>query len=384
MTSWKLCFIVFCGLLAGCGKFSAQKPLDPVDESFFVKGDGSLNPSSDMLSSSCAQDSSFDACIYSKNPVAQEQSPPNDLNAVRKFGVKVRGLLKTGFLENDWIQVYALNSPRFTLASRAQLKSGTNTGSEVEQFSAYYWSNRVLEYLQARLGSERVPVTGLKIYADDVFTGYSGSNHSLHFEKKPGSAAKALSGEIVIHLLAQSIADELSGKKLFSPDQTKHNSCALDPKGCCTTEIGCAQALGNGFGEYVAAMAFPDSAKVGESVGLSTDGRGGNTGGQSLCGVNRSMVVLSLKTKTEIFNACGGRAVLLGAWYASLWWKLRTQLEAGETGAAQDIDKLFFDHAKAFTSTSTFAEAKAEALSLASNYKGGKYLTAFTNAFSGI
>lgn len=384
MTSSKLCFILFCGLLTACGKFAAQKPLDPVDESFFIKGDGSLNPSSDKLSSNCAQDSSFDACIYLKNPVAQEQSSPADVNAVRKFGVKVRGLSKTGYLENDWIQVFALNSPRFSLASRALLKSGENTSSEVEQFSAYYWSNRALEYLHVRLGAERVPVKDLRIYADDVFTGYSGANHSLHFERKSGLTAKALSGEIVIHLLAQSIADELSGRKLFSPDKTKHNSCALDPKGCCTSEIGCAQALGNGFGEYVAAMAFPDSAKVGESVGLSFGGSGGNTAGQSVCGVNRSLAVLGLKTKTEIYNACNGRAVLLGAWYASLWWKMRTQLEAGEAGAAQDIDRLFFDHAKAFTSTSTFVDAKAEALSLATNYKGGKYLTAFTAAFSGI
>lgn len=384
MTSWKLCFILFCGLLTGCGKFSAQKALDPVDGSFFIKGDGSLNPSSDKISGNCAQDSSFDACIYMKNPVAQEQSSPDDLNAVRRFGVKVRGLSKTGFLENDWIQVYALNSPRFTLASRAQLKSGANQNSEVEQFSAYYWSNRVLEYLQNRLGAERVPVSGLKIYADDVFTGYSSANHSLHFEKKSGSAAKALSGEIVIHLLAQSIADELSGKKLFSPDQSKHNSCALDPKGCCTTEMGCAQALGNGFGEYVAAMAFPESAKIGESVGLSSGGSGGNTAGQSVCGINRSMALLATKTKSEVFNACNGRAVLLGAWYASLWWKMRTQLEAGEAGSAQDIDKLFFDHVKALASTSTFTEAKASALNLATNYKGGKYLTAFTSAFTGI
>jgi hypothetical protein len=377
-----LCFIMASVL--GCSKFSAQKPFDPVDGSFFIKGDGTLHPATDKLSSHCSLDDAFDACIYFKNPVAQEQASPADVNAVRRFGVKVRGLNKTGYLENSWVQVYALNAPRFSLASRALLKSGSDANSEVEQFSAYYWSNRVLEYLQNRVGSDRIPIKGLKIYADDAFTGYSSSNHSLHFEKKSGIVAKALSGEIVIHLLAQAIADELSGKKLFSPDQTKHNSCALDPKGCCTTEMGCAQALGNGFGEYVAAMAFPESAKVGESVGLSAGGSGGNLAGQSVCGLNRSLAALAIKTKTEVYNACSGRAVLLGAWYASLWWKLRTQLEAGEAGTGQDVDILFFDHAKAFTSTSTFMEAKAEALRLAGTYKSGKYLSAVTAALAGI
>jgi hypothetical protein len=382
MTRLILCFVATSVL--GCSKFIAQKPLDPVDGSFFIKGDGTLNPATDKLSSHCAVDSAFDACIYLKNPVAQEQASPADVNAVRRFGVKVRGLDKTGYLENSLVQVYALNAPRFSLASRALLKSGDDANSEVEQFSAYYWSNRALEYLQNRVGSDRIPIKDLKIYADDAFTGYSSSNHSLHLKKKSGLTAKALSGEIVIHLLAQAIADELSGKKLFSPDQTKHNFCALDPKGCCTTEMGCAQALGNGFGEYVAAMAFPDSAKVGESVGLTVGGSGGNLAGQSVCGLNRSLPQLAMKTKTEVYNACGGRAVLLGAWYASLWWKLRTQLEAGEAGAGQDVDILFFDHAKAFTSTSTFAEAKAEALRLAGSYKSGKYLSAFTAALSGI
>lgn len=369
-------------LNSACTKLTAQKATDPVDESFFVRGDGSLNPASDKLSSNCFGDSDFDACIFEKNPVAQEQVAPSDLNSARKFGVKVRGLNRTGYLENSWLQVYGVNSPRFSLSQRGALKNPSGSGSDLEQFSAYYWGNRALEFLDYRMGRERLPITGLKIYADDAFTGYSSANNSIHLEKKPGQLAKALSGEIVIQLIGQVIADNLSGKKLLLRDLSKHNSCALDPKGCCTSELGCAQAIANGFGEYVAAMAFPLSAKVGESVGAGVDGSGGHIAGQSVCGMNRSLAVLAMKTKTEVFNACNGRAVLLGAWYASLWWKLRAQLDAGESGAAVDVDKMFFDHVKGLSSVSTFTEAKAEALRLAADYKAGKYLAAFTSAFS--
>ncbi len=375
-------FLLFIFSLVACSKFDAQKVTDPLDGSFFIKGEGSLNPSSDKISSDCAADAQFDACLFLKNPVAQEKGPvaAADLNSVRRFGVKMRGLNRTGYLENSWFQVYALTTPRFSLAVRSALKAPAADGkSDLEQISAYYWGNRALEYFQSRVGSERIPLRGVKIYPDDAFTGYSSANNSIHLEKKSNQIAKALSGEVVVYLLGQALVDGLSGKKLFTKDLTQHNYCNLDPKGCCTTEMGCAQALGNSFGEYMAAMAFPDTARVGESIGGAIEG-------QKICGLARSLSLLSVKTKTEVFSACppSGRAVLMGAWYASLWWKLRTQLEAGEAGTSADIDKLFFDHAKAFDSTSTFAEAKAEALRLAASYKGGKFLTAFTTAFQGI
>lgn len=378
----KLLLLLATLCTVACTKLESSKPVNPVDAAFFTVGEGARIPSTDVVSLLCFDKSEFDACIYLKNPVAQENAPlsANAYNEKRKFGVKVRGLSPTGYLENPRIAVYSLNSERFTLAHRGQLKSGSfPSGTFLEQFSAYYWSNRVFEHLEARLGAERVNAPQIKIYADDGFSGYVSSQNSVHLERKQGQIAKALNGEVVIHLVAQAIANSLSQRELFKKDLTQHNTCALDPKGCCTTNLGCAQALGNSFGEYVAAIMFPDSAKIGESLA-------NNLTGQKICDVARSLDTLSAKTRAEIFSACApqGRAVLMGAWYASQWWKLRAQAEAQETGASQDIDKLFFDHAKVFKSTSTFADAKAEALRLATDYKGGKFLAAFTTALSGI
>lgn len=362
--------------LSGCTKFTSLK--QPADPSFFMNGEDSLTPSTDKLAAPCFGQSAFDACLYLKNPVAQEKGavPHEQAESKRRFGVKIRGLVPTGFLENSRVQIYALNSPRFTLQSRVDLKT-EGKPEAAAQFSAYYWSNRMFDYLGARVGQERLPLRGLKIYADDAFTGYSAVNGSVHLEKKDNQIAKAFSGEIVVHLTAQAVAHAISGGRLFAKDSTQHNFCALDPKGCCATEMGCAQALGNGFGEYTAAMMFPDSARTGETLSGAIEG-------QKICSIPRDLNSLSARTKTQVFNACDpkGRAVLLGAWYASIWWKLRAQLEAQETGAGADVDKIFFDHAKSFTGQSTFSEAKAAAMSVVLNYKAGKYSAAFTAAFS--
>lgn len=376
MTKRNLVLILMLSAATGCSPFKSDKQL--VDAAFFSSGDTSLNPPTDKLTKKCLGSSEFDACIFAKNPVAQEKGSvtPEQEDSMRLFGVKIRGLAPTGYLENAYLQVHALYSPRFTLQSRGALKTA-GTKNETTQFSAYYWSNRMFDYLGGRVGRERLPLRGLKIYTDDAFTGFSAANNSIHLASKSGEWPRAYSGEVVIHLSAQALAQALSGNRLFGRDDVKHNFCALDPKGCCATELGCAQALANGFGEYTAAMMFPESARVGESVANSFEG-------QKICSMARDLNALSNRTKTQVFVACepAGRAVLMGAWYASIWWKIRKQVEANESGAGADVDKLFFDHARAWTASFDFMEAKNAAMDLVGSYKGGKYAPEFSAAFA--
>ncbi len=370
-------FLIATLATTGCSEMKSSATPDPSSLSFFTDGDGSLTPSSDKLSANCADDSSFDACIFQKNPVAQEQGVVADLNAARKFGVKLRGLATTGFLENDRVRVLTLSTPRASLLERAKLK-GSIAGdvSYVEQASAYYYANLALEFLEKQVGSERLPEGVLKIYADDAFTGYSAMNGSIHLEKKSTRTPKALSGEVVTQLLGQSLASRLSGRQVHAAGSAQHKSCELEARGCCATTMGCSQALLNGFGDYVGAMIFPTSTRLGESLSNSVQG-------QQLCSLRRDLASMITRTRAQVFAACSsqGYAPLMGSWYASLWWRLRGQMEAQEAGGAQDIDKIFFDHARAWTGSYTFADAKAEALRLSALYKGGKYTSAITSAF---
>ncbi|HMN68296.1 MAG TPA: hypothetical protein PKC28_07130 [Bdellovibrionales bacterium] len=329
-----------------------------VSRSFFSPGEGVLSPSTDRLSSDCMANPLFDACVFLKNPVAQERASVSlaDLDGKRRYGVKLRGLAPSGNLENKWFKVLTLDTPRFSLFRRDPLKDSYRAdGSFAEQISAYYWANLTLEYLQAQQGA--AAVRDLKIYADDAFTGFVAKSNSIHLEKTAAQTPRAFSGEVVIQLLGQALAQHLSNHRLVTKNPAQHKVCLSQPKGCCQTNLGCAQALSGAFGDYLAGMVYPSQPRVGETVA-------GDADGQELCGLMRDPLALSSRTKDQIFGACPqatGHAALMGAWYASLWWKLK----ADHPAHAKVIDRVYFDHAKAWTDQSTFAGAKTEAQNLA-------------------
>jgi len=154
-----LLFIMLCG--AGCTGYKAATPVNGLSDSFFSHGDGSLVPSTDKVSLNCRGQAEFDTCIYLKNPVAQKQGRVAyaDLTALLQFGVKLKCLKTTGFLESERFEVLTLHSERFSLFNRAQYKTDVSDSESFdEQLMAYYWINRAFEYLEPRLGSARIPL----------------------------------------------------------------------------------------------------------------------------------------------------------------------------------------------------------------------------------
>ena len=364
---------------SACGNAFRSAALGSViNRAYTEPGEGTLQPSTDKLDAGCASSTAYDTCLFRKNPVAQAGGTVwlNQLELTRELGVKIRGVTRgaTG-LENARLRVLTLFTRRLDLTKPSLLKAPwSETESYVEQLAAYYWANLALDYLENRVGP--LPLRGLKIYADDAFTGYVSATQSVHLEKSAVQIPRALSGEVVVQLVGQALAQSLAAGRLFPTDPAKHNACLQDPKGCCAGADGCAGALGNAFGDYFAAMIFPTSPRLGETLVNGVDG-------QSICGLRRDPAALKAKTKTEIFNACAdkGRVVLLGAWYAARWWNLRTQLEAQTPGDGAKVDRLFVEHARAWSAASTFAEAKAEALRLAQDFEGGRLKAAFTAEF---
>jgi hypothetical protein len=367
-------------LLTGCFQMKSANNGGAYAQSVFLPGDGSIAPASDRLASDCQSNSAYDTCLYQKNPVAQQgvAADVTQAQGLRLYGVKLHGLDGSGFLQNSQIQVFALKTPRLTLLPVGKFKAVYDDGqSYAEQLSAYYWTNLTLEYLQAHYALKLS--RPLLIYADDAFTGFGSADNSIHLEKKSGTWPKAFSGEVVVHLLGEALAYDLSAKNIFPGANAQHNLCLLNPRGCCASSAGCSQALASAFGDYVAAMVFPERPRLGETLANST-------AGQSICSTWRDLASLSAQTKDGVYNACSdkGNATLTGAWYASLWWSVRQQQEQTSPGSGADIDNLFISHAKAWTATSTFNDAKTAALQLATQYKSGKYLSALTTALSEI
>lgn len=383
MNSWLPLLLLILGTSA-CGRFSPSVyKLPEVQGPFFEAGGSDLQPSTDRMDSTCRTSRVYDTCLFNKNPVAQagQSVSSSQLEDLRWYGVKIRDLAPSGFLENSHLQILALNTPRFTLQQRNLLKIPySESRSYAEQLSAYYWANRVFAYLEPRMSGRFLPLS-LKIYVDDVFTGYVSASESIHLEKTGSKIPAAFSADIVTHLIGHALANALSQKKVFSGDRSaQHKSCDLNPLGCCTTQLGCSQALAQSFGDYLVGMMNPTLPRIGETAGASP-------AGQPICGFARDLVGLSARTAVQAFSACSsaganGRVSLMGAWYASLWWKLRSLEEQKSVGSGRDIDILFFDHAKSWTGTSTFIDVRAAALKLAQSFRGGRYATDFETIFT--
>jgi len=322
-----------------------------LDQDLQSSGGDERIPSTDKLAASCLTDDRFDSCLYLKNPVAQEQQSVSDLRSAQKFGVKIRGLGESGALENSYVQVATTKSPRVSAFQRNQLKAEFDPNTTfLQQIQAYYWANRLTEYLRSRVGSQNLPATRIRIYIDDAFTGVVAKTHSVHLQNE-----EALSGDVVVQLYAQAWLSQLTSNRIFQNDTVHHSGCKNQARGCCKSDMGCAQALANAFGDYFAAVMFEDKPILGESLSDSPQG-------QSLCSRRRDLRELNKSSRGQMYNSCAttnGHAVLLGSWYASLWWKIRTQAQS-----PKEIDRTFVEHAKTWTSVTTFEQAKQSAESL--------------------
>ena len=118
---------------------------------------------------------------------------------------------------------------------------------------------------------------------------------------------------------------------------------------CCPTNAGCFAAINEGQADYHAMMLFPDYPGIAEI--LTNDGVGLRG-----CGIPRNAPMNFMLTRTQAYTACAapyqGEVHVMGALYASIWWKVRsnqfTQLQKRE------IDKLFLAHLAALRTTDTF------------------------------
>ncbi len=365
----RLTLLIGTLILSGCTKFKASNSGIGVNREFFKTGEVELKPSTDKLSSDCLSNSDFDLCIFQKNPMAQtgQSLDLNGANGHRNFGAKLNGVALGFRLENSEVQVLSLKYDRVDLRVPSQFKSDlSDSASYLEQLSAYYWSYRMTRYLKDRLGSVYPAVGRVKIYADDVFTGYSSKNNSIHLKKSPQELADALSSDVIHQLLAQALLFNMThGQSASLKDTQNHQACALSPKGCCSSKWGCSQALSSAFGDYMVGVMNPDRAVVGEQVAKSLSG-------QNICGQKRDLRDLKNLSLDLAFTSCSGKlgfVPLMGSWYASVWWSIRGEAASRFSSGASDIDRLFAEHMGNMQSSWTFQTASSMAQTLAGKYQ---------------
>jgi hypothetical protein len=302
--------------------------------------------------------------VMTADPVARA----TQVSAQALYGVKLTSLLGNGRLENGTISVRTTGAP-LVATTPAELKArpGTPSSSNFEQVNAYYWINRAGEYFDART-SGALPAKGkaISVIVDDTINGYETATNTIRLKTALANGATAWSGDIAIHLFGVANLMLANPTGWANVSATKHATCNAIDKGCCTSNIGCANAIRFGVGEYFATSMFPTHTRIGESVA--------NTGNaQIIAGVQRDVASLTSNAAPQVFTDSAGQAQAMGLLYAAIWWQVRTAAAA----QSNEIDRIFLEHLTLIDGNDDFRTAIAKAKTIDARLFGGRHSTKF-------
>ena len=363
-----------------CGEFAVDSSQLAQFASIGASGSGgsSLAPETDRLDPACLSSSTYDACVFKQNPMAATGAVFSTDLATKRiqlvnqaiYGVKLTSLVGNGKLQNSTITVRSINTPLVATTQGALKLSPATPGlSNFEQVNAYYWINRSAEYFDARTGGI-LPAKGkgVQVIVDDTITGYESATNTIRLKMTDASGAIAWNGDVAIHLfgIANLMLANPAGWTASAMSATKHGICDSIDKGCCTSQLGCANAIRFGVGEYFAASLFPDHTRIGEALV--------NTGNpQIMASIARDISLLSTNTAVQIANDSNLRFQSLGLLYAAIWWQVRAA--AGADSA--EIDRIFLEHLTLINGTDDFKTAIAKAKTVDARLFAGRHSAKF-------
>lgn len=360
-----------------CGQFSldASKMGSFSSLGATLSAGATLVPSTDKFDAGCMSNSAYDACVLRQNPIASGATTLTADPAARRsqiagvslYGVKLTSLSGTGKLENSTISVRALDGSQAS-ASAGNLKVAPSAdSSNFEQANVYYWMNRAAEYFDARTDGA-LPAKGkaIKVVVNDTITGYEIASNTIRLKKTDDVGAVAWNGDIAVHMFGLANVALANPTGWATLSATKHLTCNAIDKGCCASNIGCANAIRFGAAEYFAVSVFPSRTRVGEAVV--------NTGNpQIIGGVARDVASLSSTTAPAAYTNSSGHAQSMGLIYASLWWEVRSA--AGTQSS--DIDRIFLEHLSLVDGTDDFRTAIAKAKTVDARLFSGRHSAKF-------
>jgi hypothetical protein len=361
-----------------CGRFELA-PRDLETHSFASTGGSDLVPATDRVVADCLNNSSFDACLFQKNPVASRYQPyegtpggSESLDVVQKFGVRLTGLDSSGRLANSTFHVDTVTGqPVSTVNGSLRIRAQNDSSQQFLQLMTYYWINRAKEYLEARTGIMPAKDQALRVVIDESIAGWAPGANTIFLKNDSSGNKMGWSADLAIYFFGLANLHYASNGSISNYTAAKHRDCALVSMGCCQSAIGCGRAIASGVGDYFVAMMFPDQPIVGETWA-------NRVGGLNVCGLNRDLQAAATVTAPVAFGMCGssnaGEATTMGTVYASIWWEVRRA--AGSAGAA-DIDTLFMSHLSALNGGDDFRTALAKIKAIDQMRYGGRYSSLF-------
>lgn len=325
-------------IFQNCSEFSTQQNIIANGIEFSSTGGIDLVPSTDQYDDTCYDNPKYNTCIYYKNSYVSKNI----------YGVKLTGIQPGAYLENSKFQILTANFKRFNLLTDS-LKPRDDQDGEFHfgQLQSYYWLERSQEYLSKRFHGLPSDSEVLKIYVDDLISGFSPADKSISLAYKNKLNNDALSSELLIYFYGIANAWFAANVSQWNSDlSSKHLDCHGQSFACCKTELGCAKAILQSAGDYFVNLMFPKNSALGDSQ---------SDKGFTHCGLIHDAQQMLQQDFTKVFNSCEtqgfkGEIHLLGSYYAGLWLSLRKKLQDQKLDAAtkslQDLDFLFMEHLK--------------------------------------
>lgn len=369
-------------LLQSCSPFSART-LDLSSRSLAV-----LQPATDKIDPNCLSSKAYDACIFRKNPVADQarafnnEPTASEVASAQIYGVKLTGLDSSGKLKNESIYIETMSGKPLNTLSPMRLSIIQDEDRASAQLMAYYWLNRTIEYVSAVTGQFYAKGKNIRVVVDDTVAGYSSLKNSIHVRRNEEGNEMAWNAELLVHFLGLAnlhFATEGEITNYGSGSSNKHALCGQGVEnGCCKTQDGCAAAIASGAADYLAAIMFPTQPSFGETWTNKLEGL-------SHCGIPRDLSRNSNLTADEAYNACEklepkslGEVHAMGSVYASVWWEVRKSV--GLAGAPH-IDTLYMEHLALLDGKDDFNSALSKIKSVDTRLFGSRYYKEFVNQF---
>jgi hypothetical protein len=375
-------------LFQNCSPFApqgVQTDLHVSSYNFNSMNNPPLVPASDRIDAACMTSSQYDACIFNKNPVAQNLTATTgpllaaNLSASQNYGVKLTHLAGTGALSDGTVHLTTLNGTPVAIGGSFKFATQNDPGFNFSQVMDYYWLDRATEYIGTRTGVFQAKGQNINVIVDDQLAGWSSHTNSIHLQLSKAGNPMAWSAELAIHFLGLAALHYATNGAIEVFDPTQHTDCNLRSNGCCSKAVGCAKAIASGVGDYMAALIFPTQPRIGEAWA-------NDPGGMKLCGLDRDLNHAASTTVQSAFAACpasnAGDATVMGSVYAAVWWQVRAAALAADSQGDIEIDTLFMNHLYDLKGSDTFETAFQRVIELDNFAFAGKHVALLQNALA--
>lgn len=351
----------------------------------------SLQPN---LVSDCLTNDAYNACIFWKNPVAQNGAPlaqpvvaSSDLSTYQLHAVNIDGFNNSGTLQNNYIRVQAItdNNQLSVVETNGDYKFSYNDPTHrLGQVMAFYWLNLQGQYMDEVTGAFYVLDKGVDVYAYDpgtVNNAYWNPNaEQVVMGSTPDGNQFSLSAEVYTHEMGHANLSFASNFAIHQELGAEKNIVCGNGNVCCTTVSGCSWAINEGQADYHSGILFPESSTFLETLV-------NNPNGIDECGVPRTLTDNQNLTAQQAYDACDGFGLpgevhVTGRIYASVWWEVRLAAEAQNPGTgADEVDQLFTDHLVSLNGDDDFITAMDKIIATDNALFGGKYSSFFVDEF---